>query len=200
MKPFDPRLTIIAAQAKVKTGHVFHCWHSMKDMGAAFHVEAFATFAGLETRHVDEILAALTDHKAMPKHVVATVQRGARLAADWTPPSDWIDWAREERFWTVDDATQEAMLFGDYWHSVSGQKAVKTDWLATWRNWVRRSRRPNGQNSPTAQTWTEERRVEHLRNTIEIYERMGRNLEAADLRRSLERIMSSNVILLNRTG
>ncbi len=29
--------------------------------------------------------------------------------------------------------------FHDYWIALSGQKAVKSDWVATWRNWIRRS-------------------------------------------------------------
>lgn len=28
--------------------------------------------------------------------------------------------------------------FRDYWIAQPGQKGVKTDWDATWRNWVRR--------------------------------------------------------------
>jgi hypothetical protein len=30
--------------------------------------------------------------------------------------------------------------FRDYWISVPGSKGVKLDWLATWRNWIRRSK------------------------------------------------------------
>lgn len=30
--------------------------------------------------------------------------------------------------------------FKDYWISVPGAKGVKLDWLATWRNWVRRAK------------------------------------------------------------
>lgn len=31
----------------------------------------------------------------------------------------------------------EAAKFVDYWRAQPGQKGVKTDWPATWRNWVR---------------------------------------------------------------
>ena len=64
MTPFDPRLLIIAAQAKVKTCHAFHCWHAMRDMGGNFHIGAFATFAGLECHHVAAIMAAIEYHAA----------------------------------------------------------------------------------------------------------------------------------------
>ena len=78
MLPFDPRLPIIAAQAKVKTCHTYHCWHAMRDMGAAFHLEAFAAFAGLETRHVEAIMAAIEQHAPLTAKR-ATAARGTRL-------------------------------------------------------------------------------------------------------------------------
>ena len=39
---------------------------------------------------------------------------------------------------TVDEVRRIADRFGDYWRGVSGAKGVKLDWLATWRNWVRK--------------------------------------------------------------
>lgn len=36
-------------------------------------------------------------------------------------------------------ASAELEKFRDYWAAQPGQKGVKTDWPATWRNWVRRS-------------------------------------------------------------
>lgn len=35
-------------------------------------------------------------------------------------------------------AAAELEKFRDYWAAQPGQKGVKTDWPATWRNWVRR--------------------------------------------------------------
>ena len=32
--------------------------------------------------------------------------------------------------------------FKDYWISQPGQKGVKLDWFATWRNWVRNTNAP----------------------------------------------------------
>lgn len=29
-------------------------------------------------------------------------------------------------------------MFVDHWRAQSGQRAVKADWVATWRNWMRR--------------------------------------------------------------
>jgi hypothetical protein len=36
-------------------------------------------------------------------------------------------------------AAAELEKFRDYWAAQPGQKGVKTDWPATWRNWCRRA-------------------------------------------------------------
>lgn len=36
-------------------------------------------------------------------------------------------------------ALAELEKFRDYWSAQPGQKGVKTDWPATWRNWARRA-------------------------------------------------------------
>jgi hypothetical protein len=33
----------------------------------------------------------------------------------------------------------EHAKFCDYWHGKAGQGATKMDWIATWRNWMRRA-------------------------------------------------------------
>ncbi len=47
----------------------------------------------------------------------------------------------------VDLAFQTAQ-FCDYWRGESGQRARKVDWVAAWRNWMRRATttRTNGNN------------------------------------------------------
>lgn len=58
-------------------------------------------------------------------------KKGSRLPPDWVP----VDHVSE---------TYELEKFRDYWASVPGQKGVKLDWDATWRNWIKnaRERRP----------------------------------------------------------
>jgi hypothetical protein len=34
---------------------------------------------------------------------------------------------------------REAAKFRNYWHAIPGQRGVKLDWNATWRNWCIRS-------------------------------------------------------------
>lgn len=64
--------------------------------------------------------------------------RGSRLAADWIAPIEFIEFCQTER----PDLNPEyvANEFKDYWISIPGSKGCKTDWLATWRNWVRRQK------------------------------------------------------------
>lgn len=59
---------------------------------------------------------------------------GSRLPDDWQPSA-------EDRAFAGDfdiDVDSVASVFRDYWHAVAGAKGRKTDWSATWRNWVRR--------------------------------------------------------------
>jgi hypothetical protein len=51
-------------------------------------------------------------------------------------PTEWRTWAMVNAPDVDADHTWE--VFADYWRAQPGQKGVKADWLATWRNWVRR--------------------------------------------------------------
>jgi uncharacterized protein YdaU (DUF1376 family) len=50
-------------------------------------------------------------------------------------PEEWILFCKKER----SDLNPTVVFdgFKDYWSSVAGQKGVKLDWSATWRNWIR---------------------------------------------------------------
>lgn len=63
-------------------------------------------------------------------------QRGTRLAPDFSLPDEWIGFCKTNRPELDPQETFEG--FRDYWIAQPGQKGVKTDWTATWRNWVRR--------------------------------------------------------------
>jgi uncharacterized protein YdaU (DUF1376 family) len=70
-------------------------------------------------------------------------QRGSRLAQDWFLSKSMGDWATKER--PDLDVRQVAEQFKDYWVAQAGQKGVKLDWDATWRNWIRNTKavKPN---------------------------------------------------------
>lgn len=67
--------------------------------------------------------------------------RGSRLPKDFEIPPEWQQWAMDERHWRADEARAEAANFVDFWHGKAGKDAVKQDWHATWRVWIRNSRR-----------------------------------------------------------
>lgn len=66
--------------------------------------------------------------------------RGTRLDPNFLFPEDWATFCIKTRpeLSAVDVWEQ----FRDYWIAQPGQKGVKTDWEATWRNWVRRQSAP----------------------------------------------------------
>lgn len=64
--------------------------------------------------------------------------RASRLPQDWVLPDEWRDWAASER--KDLDPIKTAEQFRDYWAAKPGKDGRKTDWQATWRNWVRNQR------------------------------------------------------------
>lgn len=65
-----------------------------------------------------------------------------RLPADWTASPDDIAFCKTERPDLTPAATEQR--FRDYWIAQPGVKGRKTDWPATWRNWVRNERAQSG--------------------------------------------------------
>lgn len=72
-----------------------------------------------------------TTHKENPPK--GGQKKGSRLPIDFTPDFDFALNAGLSR----SQAQTEFAKFRDYWAAKSGQGAIKTDWQATWRNWVR---------------------------------------------------------------
>jgi uncharacterized protein YdaU (DUF1376 family) len=64
-------------------------------------------------------------------------ERGTRLPAGWSPGPEQTAFA-ESLGIRNGVAAAELEKFRDYWAALPGQKGVKTDWTATWRNWLRR--------------------------------------------------------------
>ena len=75
---------------------------------------------------------------------------GCRLPDDFRATDDMITWVREN---TPDVGRAATDAFIDYWKAQPGQRGRRTDWLATWRNWMRREqidieRRPSFRGTP----------------------------------------------------
>ena len=62
--------------------------------------------------------------------------RGTRLPDGWQPDQALADWTRTNAPAAANAV--EVDRFRDYWQSLSGQRGVRADWSATWRNWARR--------------------------------------------------------------
>jgi uncharacterized protein YdaU (DUF1376 family) len=65
---------------------------------------------------------------------------GKRLASDFSFPKEWEEFCQTER--PELSPTKTFDQFKDYWIAKAGQKGVKLDWFATWRNWVRSTNAP----------------------------------------------------------
>ena len=86
------------------------------------------------------------NHK--PITIVKT-HRGTRLPTELEIPNEYIAFCHLER--QDLDPHKVWAQFRDYWTAQPGQKGVKTDWAATWRNWVRRQDAPKTDISKTGQ-------------------------------------------------
>jgi uncharacterized protein YdaU (DUF1376 family) len=75
------------------------------------------------------------NHKPIDKK-----QRGLRLANNFSFPLEWEQFCKQTR--PELHPTKTFDQFKDYWISQAGQKGVKLDWFATWRNWVRSTNAP----------------------------------------------------------
>ncbi|WP_142417236.1 YdaU family protein [Bartonella massiliensis] len=80
--------------------------------------------------------STLHEQENVPKKAKRTkANRGCRIPADFEPDYDFAlaEGLPPERI------KVEIAKFKDYWRSKAGANATKTDWQATWRNWVRRA-------------------------------------------------------------
>ena len=72
---------------------------------------------------------------AVPAPPATRPPRGKRLPTDWELPATWGEWAAAERpEWDERTVLRVSLKFRDYW---LGTGKPRSDWEATWRNWVR---------------------------------------------------------------
>ncbi|GAA5445814.1 hypothetical protein Misp06_04019 [Microbulbifer sp. NBRC 101763] len=77
---------------------------------------------------------------AVPQEPTTPSKRGSRLPDDWQLTQEFYDEAAKVRPEVIHQIYDIAASFGDYWKSQSGRQGVRCDWMAVWRNWVRRER------------------------------------------------------------
>jgi len=104
------------------------------------------------------------DAAVMPK-----AKRGSRLPEDWSLPDDWRQWTRVTYPHTTDDIVSNlADEFRDYWISVPGQRGLKANWEATWRNRCRDKLstapvRPHAHPPRQGSSWEAEKAAKYAR-------------------------------------
>lgn len=70
-------------------------------------------------------------------NVVSGKTRGSRLPSVWQPLPLPFDCQTIVDRWQPGVIERELSKFKDYWPAQPGQRGVKVDWDATWRNWIR---------------------------------------------------------------
>jgi len=101
--------------------------------------------------HDAEIRAAANVHNTTePNPTVESAQpasprqrRGTRIPDDFVVSAEMRSWVSEHCPGL--DWRDQTERFCDYWRAKAGAGATKTDWVSTWRNWMRRAydeRRP----------------------------------------------------------
>lgn len=100
------------------------------------------TAAELVTVPADAAPATATTSKPSKRTRAA---RGTRLPDGWQPDQALADWTKANAPAAAN--ALEVERFRDYWQSLSGQRAIRADWAATWRNWARRCQEQHTQPS-----------------------------------------------------
>ena len=102
-------------------------WDKLKD------ANALPTQSDSNATHNTLPITQDTKHKKENK-------RGSRLSPDFLFTGEWLAFCKQER--PDLEPVQTFEKFKDYWIAQAGQKGVKLDWFATWRNWVRSTNAP----------------------------------------------------------
>ena len=111
------------------------------------------TPAVAETQTVAADAAPATANTSKPSRRTRAA-RGTRLPDGWQPDQALAEWTRTNAPAAAN--ALEVERFRDYWQSIPGQRAIRVNWAATWRNWARRCQeqhtQPNRGPAPRATT------------------------------------------------
>ena len=120
--------------------------------GPSHETEA-AESASAETQTVAADAAPATANTSKPSRRTRAA-RGTRLPDGWQPDQALADWTRANAPAAAN--ALEVERFRDYWQSIPGQRAIRVNWAATWRNWARKCQeqhtQPNRGPAPRATT------------------------------------------------
>ena len=88
---------------------------------------------------IAESVIPMSQQVAPAQQAAAPKKRATRLPDDWRPDREYWEAAQLiNKSITQEWFVATAHKFKDYWIAKSGKDATKADWLATWRNWIRR--------------------------------------------------------------
>lgn len=90
--------------------------------------------------------------------------RGSRLSNHFEPDFDFAKQAG------IQNPSDEFDKFKDYWFAQPGQKGVKLDWPATWRNWCRNAKPGLGKSTETAYQRSMRERVDQAIGRNRVYD------------------------------
>jgi len=80
-----------------------------------------------------------------PKRAPKRQREGTRLPNPFPVTDEMAAWAREKAPLC---GPEDHEAFCDYWRSVPGAKGRKLDWVATWRNWMRKEQAARARTRP----------------------------------------------------
>ena len=92
----------------------------------------------------NEAKASLPPKPVAVKTNTSRGRSGARLAQDWHPDETLWAWGKAKLGLGEDVLRFETGAFRDHFWGAPGQKGVKLDWNATWKNWMREAVRRRG--------------------------------------------------------
>lgn len=112
------------------------------ELNARVAAAAEAQHRSLNAQIVALLEQALDVGKVTKPKRAATAPRGARIPSDFKVTPAMVAWARE-KCPEVDGRT-ETERFVDHWTASALPTAVKRDWVAAWRTWMRKARKDYG--------------------------------------------------------
>ncbi|GAA2159230.1 MULTISPECIES: hypothetical protein [Glycomyces] len=101
-------------------------------------------------------------------------ERGTRVPDGFTFTTEMQAWAKAKTPLVADDLSYHTEMFVDYWLGRTDKLAVKRDWIAAWRNWLRKANKdleekterrsnPQGPKSTAPERIDDSEKCEHRR-------------------------------------
>jgi hypothetical protein len=134
---------------KIETGFAPHNWNGRqyKSDVSTERVKRFRERERNVSSAVSETAPETETETETEKKVESARKRGVRLHEDWVATAE--DWQAALDKLGIAGATVEVDKFRDYWKAQPGQRGVKLDWNATFRNWIRNARGPQTNGKQT---------------------------------------------------